>query len=124
MEEITTDGAPASIGPFSQGISDGSNVYVSGQGPIDPDTGAVVADDVRTQTARTLDNVDAVLHAGGLTLGDVVKATVFLTDVDDYDDVNDVYADYVTPPYPSRSAVEVSALPVDIRVEIEAIATY
>ena len=124
MDEISTDAAPASIGPFSQGISDGSNVYVSGQGPIDPETGDVVGDDIRTQTARTLDNVDAVLKAGGLSLEDVVKATVFLTDVADYDDVNDVYADYVTRPFPARSAVQVSALPIDIRVEIEVVATY
>lgn len=124
MDEISTDAAPASIGPFSQGVSDGSNVYVSGQGPIDPETGDVVGDDARTQTARTLENVDAILGAAGLSLADVVKATVYLTDMDDYDDVNEVYADHVTRPFPARSAVEVSALPVDIRVEIEVIATH
>lgn len=124
MEEISTDAAPASIGPFSQGISDGTNVYVSGQGPIDPETGDVVGEDARTQTARTLENVDAVLLAAGLSLEDVVKTTVFLTDMDDYEDVNDTYADFVTRPFPARSAVEVRALPVDIRVEIEAIASY
>ena len=123
MEELSTDAAPPSIGPFSQGISDGSTVYVSGQGPIDPESGDVVGDDVRTQTIRTLENVDAVLHAGDLSLDDVVKATVFLTDMDDYDDVNEVYADYLSRPYPARSAVEVNELPVDIRVEIEVIAS-
>ena len=124
MEELSTDAAPASIGPFSQGISDGSTVYVSGQGPIDPDSGDVVGEDVRTQTARTLENVEAVLQAGDLSLDDVVKATVFLTEMDEYADVNDVYADYMSRPYPARSAVEVNELPVDIKVEIEVIASY
>lgn len=122
MEEIETADAPPSIGPFSQAIQHGDTVYVSGQGPIDPDTGDVVSEDIRAQTARTLENVDAVLQAAGTSLGNVVKATVFVTDMDDYDAVNEVYAEYMSDPFPARSAVEVVELPVDIGVEIEVIA--
>jgi reactive intermediate/imine deaminase len=123
MEEISTDAAPASIGPYSQGIRDGDRIYVSGQGPVDPATGEVVSEDVQAQTARTLENVDAVLRAAGRSLDDVVKTTVFVTDIDDYDAVNEVYEEYTTLPYPARSAVEVADLPIDIRVEIEAVAS-
>jgi reactive intermediate/imine deaminase len=123
MEELSTSDAPASIGPFSQGIRDGNRIYVSGQGPIDPESGEIVSNDVSEQTAQTLENVDAVLRAGGVSLDDVVKATVFVTDMDDYDDVNDVYAEYMSDPYPARSAVEVRDLPVPISVEIEVVAS-
>ena len=123
MEEIQTDEAPAAIGPYSQGIRDGDTVYVSGQGPTDPDTREVVSDDVQEQTARTLENISAVLEAAGQSLDDVVKATVFVQDMDDYDAVNEVYGEYMSEPYPARSAVEVVKLPIDIKVEIEAIAS-
>ena len=123
MEELHTDSAPASIGPFSQGIRDGDRIYVSGQGPIDPETGEVIDGEIRAQTERTLENVAAVLEAGGCSLDDVVKATVLLTDIDKYDDVNNVYAAYMSDPYPARAAYEVAALPVDIRVEIEVVAS-
>jgi 2-iminobutanoate/2-iminopropanoate deaminase len=123
MEELTTDDAPASIGPFSQGIRDGDTVYVSGQGPIDPDDGEVVGEDVGEQTARTLRNVDAVLDAADCSLDDVVKTTVFVSDMRYYDDVNEVYGEFMAEPYPARSAVEVVKLPVDIKVEIEAVAS-
>ncbi|WP_440009710.1 Rid family detoxifying hydrolase [Halomicrococcus sp. SG-WS-1] len=123
MEEINTDEAPPSIGPFSQAIRDGGRIYVSGQGPVDPESGEIVGDTVREQTARTLENVAAVLEAADRSLDDVVKATVFVRDMDDYDAVNDVYADYMTEPYPARSAVEVADLPIDIGVEIEVVAS-
>ena len=123
MEEISTDEAPPSIGPFSQAIRDGDRIYVSGQGPIDPETEEIIDGDVRDQTARTLENVDAVLSAAGKSLDDVVKATVFVMDMDDYDDINDVYGEYVSDPYPARSAVQVEELPVDIDVEIEVVAS-
>lgn len=122
MEEIVTDDAPASIGPYSQGIKDDTNVYVSGQGPINPETGDIVDEDIRGQTRRTLENVSAVLESAGSSLGDIVKATVFVTDMDDYDAINEVYDEYMSAPYPARSAVEVADLPVDIGVEIEVIA--
>ncbi|MUV56964.1 Rid family detoxifying hydrolase [Halogeometricum sp. CBA1124] len=123
MEEIQTDAAPASIGPFSQGIRDGDRIFVSGQGPVDPDSGDVVSEDIREQTARTLENVAAVLEAGGSSLDGVVKTTVFVTDMSDYDAVNEVYEEYVSKPYPARSAVEVADLPIDIGVEIEVVAS-
>jgi 2-iminobutanoate/2-iminopropanoate deaminase len=123
MEELSTDDAPASIGPFSQGIRDGDTVYVSGQGPIDPDSGDVVSQDVQGQTERTLENIEAVLGAADLSLDEVVKTTVFVNDMRYYDDVNEIYGDYMSEPYPARSAVEVVKLPVDIKVEIEAIAS-
>lgn len=123
MKEISTDEAPPSIGPFSQGIEDGDRIYVSGQGPIDPQTGDIVDEGAAAQTERTLENVDAVLRAANGGLDDVVKATVFLRNMDDYDAVNDVYGEYMSTPYPARSAVEVAELPVDIDVEIEVVAT-
>jgi 2-iminobutanoate/2-iminopropanoate deaminase len=121
MEEVSTDAAPPSIGPFSQGIVDDGRVYVSGQGPVDPETGEIVGEDVREETHRTMKNVGAVLEAGGSSLDDVVKAQVFVRDMDDYDDVNDVYAEYLSEPYPARSAIQVERLPVEIGVEIEVI---
>lgn len=124
MEEIHTDDAPDSIGPYSQGIRDGNTIYVSGQGPVDPESGDVVSPDVREQTAQTLENVDAVLRAVDRSLDDVVKSTVFVTDMDDYDAINDVYGTYLSHPFPARSAVEVADLPIDIAVEIEVIASY
>ena len=123
MEEIVTDEAPGAIGPYSQGIRDGDTVYVSGQGPANPDTREVEVEDIKDQTAQTLENVDAVLRAAGGSIDDVVKATVFVTDMDNYEAVNEVYAEYMSDPFPARSAVEVSDLPIDIGVEIEVIAS-
>lgn len=123
MEEIYTGDAPAAIGPYSQGIVDGDRIFVSGQGPIDPDSGDIVGEDIREETERTLKNVAAVLAAADSSLDDVVKSTVFVTDMSNYDAVNDVYAEYMSDPFPARSAVEVADLPVDIGVEIEVIAS-
>lgn len=123
MEEITTDDAPDALGPYSQGIIDGDRIFVSGQGPVDPSTGDVVSEDIQEQAAQTLENIGAILEAGGSSLENVVKATVFVTDMDNYDAVNDVYGDYMSEPYPARSAVEVADLPIDIGVEIEVFAT-
>ncbi|UPV76829.1 Rid family detoxifying hydrolase (plasmid) [Halorussus limi] len=123
MEEISTDAAPPSIGPFSQGIRDGDRIYVSGQGPVDPESGDIVGDTIEEQTERTLENVEAVLAAADRSLDDVVKATVFVQDMDDYDAINEVYAEYMSSPYPARSAVQVEDLPIDIGVEIEVVAS-
>lgn len=123
MEEITTADAPEALGPYSQGIRDGDTVYVSGQGPLDPETGDIVGETAAAQAERTLENVAAILEAAGTALDDVVKATVFLTDMDNYDGVNEVYAEFMTDPFPARSAVEVADLPVEIEVEIEVIAS-
>ncbi|MWV41982.1 RidA family protein [Natrialba sp. INN-245] len=123
MNEIETEHAPASIGPFSQAIVDDGRIFVSGQGPVDPETGEIVSTDIREQTHRTLKNVEAILEAAGSSLENTVKATVFVTDMDDYDAINEVYQEYFSDPYPARSAVQVVELPIDIGVEIEVIAT-
>lgn len=122
MREIQTDDAPASIGPYSQGIVHGDTIYVSGQGPVDPDTGDVVGSSPGEQTRRTLENVRSILEAADASLDDVVKTTVFVKDMRYYEEVNEAYGTLLSDPYPARSAVEVVKLPVDIDVEIEAIA--
>ena len=122
MHEITTSNAPESLGPYSQGIETETLVFVSGQGARSPETNDIVSDDVREQTEQVMENVSAVLTAADSSLGQIVKATVFLTDMDDYEAVNEVYGRYVGEPAPARSAVAVSELPTDICVEIEVIA--
>lgn len=122
MEEIYTDDAPEPIGPYSQAIRDGDTIYVSGQGPADPESREVEVSGIRGETAQVLDNAAAVLDAAGASLDQVVKANVYLRDMGDYDDVNDVYANYFSPPYPARAAVEVADLPIDVGVEIEFVA--
>jgi 2-iminobutanoate/2-iminopropanoate deaminase len=122
VREITTDDADA-IGPYSQGIVDGTRVFVSGQGPLDPETGDIVGGTAGRQTAQTLENVEAILKAADADLSDVVKTTVFLTHMEDYEAVNETYARHLSEPYPARSTVEVADLPVDTRVEIEAVAS-
>lgn len=122
MEELQTDDAPVAIGPYSQGIKDGDRIYVSGQGPIDPSTGEIIEGDIEDETARTIENIAAVLASADRSLSDVLKTTVFVRDMRHYDAVNEVYAEYFEEPYPARSAVEVDDLPIDIGVEIEVIA--
>lgn len=121
MEEITTDG-PGNDLPFSAAIRHGDTIYVSGQGPVDPATGAVVGDTPGEQTDRTLDNIDRILSAAGGGLDDVVNATLFFADMAHYGAVNDAYRNQFDEPYPARTAVEVSDHPVDILIEIAAIA--
>ena len=121
-QNITTDRAPAAIGPYSQGIQAGGFVFLSGQTPLDPDTGVLVEGSVEDQAVRVLENLGAVLAAAGLCFEDVVKTTVFLRDMADFAAVNGIYAKYFPDPYPARSTVAVAGLPKDARVEIEAIA--
>jgi len=123
MEEITAPDAPASIGPYSTAIRDGDTLYLSGQGPIDPATGEALDGDIGEQTALTMENVAAVLEAAGSSLDSVVQATVYLGDMDDYAAMNEVYAEYLSEPYPARAAVEVGEFPVDVGVEIAVVAT-
>lgn len=122
MREVTTSDAPGGSGPFSQAIVDENTIYTAGQGGVDPATGDVVDGGIVEQTRQTLRNVGAVLEAAGASLDDVVKVNVYLTDMADYDDLNATYDEFFTDPYPARSAVEVSDLPIDICVEIETIA--
>lgn len=121
MESISTDTGGNDL-PFSQAIRHGDTIYVSGQGPIDPESREVVGDDVREQTATTLENIAAILEAGGSSLDRVVRAGVYLRDMRHYDAVNAEYAKHFSAPYPARTAVEVDDLPVDIMVEIDVIA--
>ena len=119
---IVADKAPAALGPYSAAISVGPFVYCSGQTPIDPATGTLAEGCAGCQTRQALTNVSAVLEAAGLTLADVVKTTVFLTDMADFANMNGVYAEFFTEPFPARSTVAVAALPMESRVEIEVIA--
>ena len=122
IERISTDAAPAAIGPYSQAIVANGFVFASGQIPIDPETGDVVEGDVAAQTRRVLDNLQAVLEAAGSSLGKVVKATVYLSSIDDYPTMNEVYAEYFGQSCPARAAVAVAALPKNVDVEIEVVA--
>jgi 2-iminobutanoate/2-iminopropanoate deaminase len=120
--EIHTDRAPAAVGPYAQAIEAGGFVYTAGQVGLDPDTGELAGDDLATQARQAMDNLEAVLEAAGLGMGDVVKTTIFLTDVGAFGTVNEIYGDRLEAPYPARSTVEVSRLPKDALVEIEAVA--
>ena len=119
---ISTTKAPAAIGPYSQAIQVGNLVYTSGQIPIDPATGMFVAGGIKEQTRQSLLNVKAILEEAGLTMSDVVKTTVFMADMNDFADMNAVYAEFFAEPYPARSAVAVKTLPKGALVEIEVIA--
>lgn len=122
MREISTENAPESIGPYSQGIQANGFLFISGQGAVDPDTGEVVGEDIQDETAQTFQNIVAILNDHGGSTDDIVKTNVFVTDINDYEAVNKVYAEWVGDPLPARSVVEVADLPVDISVEIEIIA--
>ena len=119
---VHTDGAPAALGPYSQAIVAGGFVYTAGQIPLDPDSGELVEGGVEVQAERVLENLGAILAAAGSSFSKVVKTTVFLSDMDDYAAVNEVYARYFREPYPARSAVQVARPPRGVRLEIEAIA--
>ena len=120
-KQIATTKAPGAIGPYSQGIDVGSIVFVSGQIPVDPATGAI-AEGITAQTTQSLANVKAILAEAGLTVDNVVKTTVFLADMGDFTAMNEVYASVFTAPFPARSAVGVKTLPKNVLVEIEVIA--
>jgi 2-iminobutanoate/2-iminopropanoate deaminase len=123
MKPIKTDKAPAAIGPYSQAIDSGCGLlFVSGQLPIDPATGAFPEGGVKEQTRQSLLNASAILQAAGLGLSDVVKTTVFLADMGDFAAMNEVYASFFTEPFPARSAVAVKTLPKGALVEVECIA--
>ncbi len=121
-ELINTDKAPAAIGPYAQAIKANGFVFTSGQIPIDPATGNVVAGGIEEQAAQVLNNLREVLNTTGAGFQDVVKTTVFIKDMNDFPKLNAVYAQYFTQPYPARSTVEVARLPKDVLVEIESVA--
>ena len=122
MKAISTAKAPAAIGPYSQAIYVGNLVITSGQLPIDPTTGAIVEGGIKEQTRQSLTNVKAILEGAGLSMGNVVKTTVFMADMNDFAEMNSVYAEFFAEPYPARSAVAVKTLPKGALVEIEVIA--
>lgn len=119
---VTTSAAPAAIGLYSQGVEAGSTVYVSGQLPIDPATGAFPGEDITAQTKQSLSNIQAILTEAGMSMADVVKTTVLLADIADFAAMNEVYATFFSAPYPARAAFQVAALPKGAKVEIEAVA--
>lgn len=119
---IFTEKAPKPIGPYSQGIYVGNLVFLSGQIPIDPSTGEIVKGDIQRQTQQVLENLKAILESEGLRMEDVVKVTIFLKDLGNFSLMNEVYASYFPSSPPARSTVEVSRLPRDVDLEIEAIA--
>ncbi|AVX19266.1 endoribonuclease L-PSP [Carboxydocella sporoproducens DSM 16521] len=121
-EIISTTAAPQAIGPYSQAVKVGNLLFCSGQIPIDPVTGQLVTGDIQTQTRRVLDNIKGLLEAAGSSLDKVVKATVFIKDMNQFVTINEIYATYFTANPPARSLVEVARLPKDVDIEIEVIA--
>ena len=124
MKSITTEKAPAAVGPYSQAVVAGNLVFVSGQIPVDPATGNI-PEDIVDQARQALTNLGEVLRASGSGLDKAVRVTVFITDISAFGKVNEVYAEFFKEPYPSRSCIEVSKLPKGVKIEIDAIAvTY
>lgn len=119
---IHTSDAPAAIGPYSQAVAAGGMLYVSGQIPLDPATGQLLEGDTATQARLVLSNLEAILKAGGCTFADVVRSTIFLTDLGDFGAVNAIYAEKFSAPFPARVTIQVAALPRGAKVEIDAVA--
>ncbi len=122
MKKHSSDRAPAAIGPYSQAISTGKLIYTSGVIPIIPETGAIAGATIESQTKQALKNLSNLLEDNGSSLKKVIKTTVFIKDMRDFKRVNDVYATFFEDPFPARSCVEVSRLPKDVKIEIEAVA--
>ena len=121
MNQIKTDKAPAAIGPYSQAIVSGNMVYCSGQIPIDPQTGNI-PEGVSAQAHQVFNNIKNLLNAAGSDIDKVIKTSVFIKDMNDFAEINSIYAEYFTEPYPARSCVEVARLPKDVLLEAEVIA--
>lgn len=119
---IHTSDAPAAIGPYSQAVAAGGMLYVSGQIPLDPATGQLLEGDTAAQARLVLSNLEAILKAGGCTFADVVRSTIFLTDLGDFGAVNAIYAEKFSAPFPARVTIQVAALPRGAKVEIDAVA--
>ncbi|MCH5212021.1 MAG: RidA family protein [Oscillospiraceae bacterium] len=120
MKQISTDKAPAAIGPYSQAIKSGNMLFCSGQIPVDPETG-IIPDGVKAQAEQALTNVKNLIAAAGSSIENVIKTTVFIKDMNDFAVINEIYAKYFTEPFPARSCVEVARLPKDVLLEVEAI---
>jgi 2-iminobutanoate/2-iminopropanoate deaminase len=122
-QAVSSDAAPKAIGPYSQAIRAGSLLFVSGQIPLDPATGAMIDGDIEAQTRRVFANLEAILQAAGATFDHVVRTTVYLADMNDFATVNAIYGTYFTSPAPARATVQAARLPKDARVEIDLIAS-
>jgi reactive intermediate/imine deaminase len=120
-DPISTDRAPAAIGPYSQAVRSGQTVYLSGQIPLDPATGELVGGDISAQTRRVFDNLKAVCEAAGGSLEGVVRVGIYVMDLSDFAQVNAVMAEYFQAPYPARSTIQVAGLPKGARVEVDAV---
>jgi 2-iminobutanoate/2-iminopropanoate deaminase len=119
---ISTSEAPAAIGPYSQGVRVGSTIYYSGQIPLDPKTGQVVTGGIDVQARRVMENIGGLLRAESLGFENIVKTTIFLADIGDFQTVNEIYGGYFKQAPPARSTVQAGALPKNVRIEIEVIA--
>ena len=120
-EIISTENAPQAIGPYSQAVKAGNLMFISGQIPLDPKTGDLVSQSIEDQAKQVLENVKSICEAAGCSLNDIVKISIFLTDLSNFAVVNDMMKEYFSEPYPARATVEVSGLPLGVNVEIEAI---
>ena len=121
---VASPKAPKAIGPYSAAVRAGQLLFVSGQVPIDPDTGAMVDGDIALQTRQVLRNISALLEAAGLSVAQVARTTVFLADMNDFAAMNEVYRGFFSEPYPARSTIQAARLPRDARIEIDVIASY
>ena len=122
LSAVSTGSAPEALGPYSQAIRAGQFLFVSGQVPIDPATGQLVQDGIASQTRRALENVGAILQAGGASFRQVVRTTVYLADLGDFAAMNEVYATFFAAPQPARSTIQAARLPRDARIEVDVIA--
>jgi 2-iminobutanoate/2-iminopropanoate deaminase len=120
---ITTEQAPAAIGPYSQAVSDGDMLFISGQLPVNPETGKIAGDNITLQTEQSLKNLTAILTEAGMKASHVLKTTVYLSDMENFKAMNEVYASVFTEGFPARAAFQVARLPLDVLVEIEAVAS-
>lgn len=121
-EIILTDQAPAPIGPYSQAVLVGNTLYISGQIPINPESGTLIEESIEAETHQVMKNLEGVLKAAGMSFSNLVKTTIFIKDMNDFSRINVVYGNYFTDIFPARETVEVSRLPKDVRVEISGIA--
>jgi 2-iminobutanoate/2-iminopropanoate deaminase len=119
---ISTSKAPQAIGPYSQAVRFDNLLFISGQIPLEPGSGEILKGDIKAQTKQILENLKGVLTAGGSSLDNVLRTTIFLTDLEDYADVNEMYTQFFEKSMPARSTVQVSRLPMEVRIEIDAIA--
>jgi len=120
-KNISTNDAPAAIGPYSQAVESGDMLFISGQIPLDPATSEVVSGDIESQARQVFANMDSILRAAGYTFADIVKTTVFLNDLNDFQKMNAVYSEFISH-RPARSTIEVSRLPRNVKIEVEAVA--